>query len=253
MSIFDTSYDFKTDNPGKKDFDADRDSETLKSYHELLWRKELPSGVLFEPKAPSSAGERRKNYLRFEGGELGTHVYGSDAITNSYTRWIEPKALADAIASLDENQRSRYLNPPYTIGSAMIWPVRTKDRYTINTARRNSVGDRMDLTLECIRRHYAKEEGNRLSKATDAYADFFDLFVDFQQFVDFFHFQDLVTPNYEAVEFFLPLENFNRPATPTSDDEYVEYREKVLEFIEGRNARMANWVRRHSPEVEVRG
>ena len=60
------------------------------------------------------------------------HWYGSDAITASYTGWLRPRPLVDAIAGLTEEQRARYLNPPYTIGSAMIWPVRSKDRPTIN-------------------------------------------------------------------------------------------------------------------------
>lgn len=252
MGIFDTSYDFKADDTGRKDFDADRDSETLKSYHELLWTKDLPSGALFEPKAPSTATERRKNYLRFEGGDLGTHVYGSDAITHSYTGWITPHALADVIASLDEDQRARYLNPPYTISSAMIWPVRT-NTHTMNQARKSNVGDRMDLTLECIRRHYDGEQQHPLAKVTGAYSDFFDLFVDFRQFVDFFHFQDLVTDDYSEVRFYLPLENFERSATPATKEEYVTYSENMLAFIEARNLRIAGWVKEHHPEVEVRG
>lgn len=47
---------------------------------------------------------------------------------------MRPRPLADAISGLNEKQRTRYLNPPYTIGSAMIWPVRKKDRPTINQA-----------------------------------------------------------------------------------------------------------------------
>ncbi|MHA7291176.1 DUF6994 family protein [Arthrobacter sp. MDT3-24] len=72
---------------------------------------------------------------------------------------------------MNEDQKSRYLNPPYTIGSSMIWPVRTKDQPTMNKARGfgpegKQVGDRMDLTLECIRRHYAGEPGSPLSKTS---------------------------------------------------------------------------------------
>jgi transcriptional regulator with XRE-family HTH domain len=39
------------------------------------------------------------------------HCYGSDTITSSYTGRSRPKSLAAAIASLDDDQRSRYLNP----------------------------------------------------------------------------------------------------------------------------------------------
>lgn len=133
----------------------------------------------------------------------------------------------------------------------MIWPVRKKDPYTMNTARglHPRIGDRMDLTLECIRRHYAGEPGNLLAAATTAYEDFFDLFDDFKGFVKFFHFQDLVRPDsdYEKVEYFLPLENFKRLGTPTSKDEYVEYRHNVLKFIELRSVRMVKWVMEGRP------
>lgn len=185
-------------------------------------------------------------YLAYEADGKG-FVLGSDAITSSYTRWSRPRSLVNAIASLDENQRSRYLNPPYTIGSAMIWPVRKKDRPTMNTACgfRLLIADRMDLTLECIRRHYAGEPSSPLADVINAYADFFELFEGFTEFVEFFHFQDLVTPDYDEVRFYLPFDNFKRSGTPTTTDEYVEYREKTLEFIEGRKRRMAEWVMEH--------
>ncbi|WP_159619457.1 DUF6994 family protein [Arthrobacter zhaoguopingii] len=259
MCVFDTSYDYKSDNQGQSGFDADRDSDQLKADHELLWTKELPSGVLFEPKAPTESVKRRNNYLLFDGGSLGRHVYGSDAITNSYTDWTTPYALADAIASLDEEQKSRYLNQPYTIGSAMIWPVQTKEQreaqgrvQTMNQARKSSVFDRMDLTLECIRRYYAGDPRHPLNKITEAYGEFFELFEDFRNFVDFFHFQDLVTPDYK-VRYFLPLDPFKCAGTPASREEYIEYRENVLAFIEGRNRRMADWVRKHHCDVEDDG
>jgi hypothetical protein len=42
------------------------------------------------------------------------------------------------------------------------------------------IADRMDLTLECIRRHYAGEPGSPLSDVTTNYADFFKLFGTFK-------------------------------------------------------------------------
>lgn len=177
------------------------------------------------------APPRSRNYLGFSSSG-GDFVCGSDAITNSYTRWGKPVTLVNAIASLNHDQRSRYLNPQYTIGSAMIWPVRTKDQPTMNQARgtRQLVADRMDLTLECIRLHYRDETWNPLSDVISAYKDFFDLFDDFKGFVDFFHFQDLVTPDYENVEFYLKEDSgdFNRAGMPATTEEYVEYRENVL-------------------------
>ena len=234
---FDDDYNFRDDTPAGKDPDSHR--PTLRRYHRLLWSKPLPDGRPFE----LHTGRALSPYLEYEADGKGS-VLGSDAITSSYTRWSRPRSLVNAIASLDENQRSRYLNPPYTIGSAMIWPVRKKDRPTMNTARgfRLLIADRMDLTLECIRRHYAGEPSSPLADVINAYADFFELFEGFTEFVEFFHFQDLVTPDYDEVRFYLPFDNFKRSGTPTTTDEYVEYREKTLEFIDGRKRRMAEWV-----------
>jgi hypothetical protein len=219
--------------------------------HELLWTKQLNSGVLFAPTAPSV---RRKGYLIFTDTLGAQRWYGSDAITSSYTNWLRPGSLVDALAGLNEEQRSRYLDPPYTIGSAMIWPVRKKDRPTMNTARglRLVVADRMDLTLECIRRHYAGEPESPLASVINAYSDFFALFDGFKEFVDFFHLQDLVTPAYNEIRFYLPFTNFERSGTPATTEEYVTYRETTLKFITSRERRMADWVREHRPEIEVR-
>jgi hypothetical protein len=119
-----------------------------------------------------------------------------------------------------------------------------------------SEADRMDLTLECVRRHYTGEPGSALSDVTDAYQDFFELFGQreqgFKKFVDFFHFQDLVTPDYKAVRFYLPLKNFEHSGVPATTKEYATYRNAALQFIEGRGRRMAEWVTEHHPELEVR-
>ena len=168
---FDDDYNFRDDTPAGKD--PDSRSPRLRRYQRLLWSKPLPDGRPFE----LHAGRALSPYLEYEADGKG-FILGSDAITSSYTRWSRPRSLVNAIASLDENQRSRYLNPPYTIGSAMIWPVRKKDRPTMNTARgfRLLIADRMDLTLECIRRHYAGEPSSPLADVINAYADFFELF-----------------------------------------------------------------------------
>lgn len=254
MRVFDTTYDYKSDKPAKTGPDADRDSPRLRSDHELLWTKTLGSGVLFAPTAPPA---RRTGYLIFTDATGSRHWYGSDAITNSYTRWSRPMTLVQAISGLTDEQKSRYLNPPYTIGSSMIWPVRTKDRPTMNTARGFGpsgwlIGDRMDLTLECIRRHYGGELESPLTGVINAYADFFALFDGFVEFVDFFHLQDLVTPAYDEVLFHLPFTGFTGSGVPATTGEYVTYREATLEFIERRSHRMAKWVTDSHPEIEVR-
>ncbi|MHA6695325.1 DUF6994 family protein [Homoserinimonas sp. A520] len=241
---FDVSFDFRTDVPVGKD--PDEFSARLRATHRLLWSRPLNSGTALELVAPSS---RRKGYLLNaypNGPEL---CFGSDAITNSYTTWIRPRTLVNAIAELDEHQRLRYLNPAYTVGSTMIWPVRTKDQPTINQARgtRSEIADRIDLTLECVRLHYAGDSDSPLADVFHAYRDFFSLFADFSEFITFFHFQDLVTDDHTRVEFFLPFDGFDRPGTPQSTDEYITYREATVSFIEGRERLISDRMTRVQP------
>ena len=62
---------------------------------------------------------------------------------------------------------------------------------TFITSRRcegfsSAISDRMDLTLECIRRHYIGE-WSPLTKVLERYSDFFALFRDFAGYVDFWY------------------------------------------------------------------
>jgi len=235
MVDFDPAFDFASDTPVGKD--PDEYSPTLRRYHRLLWSKPLPSGGFFSLDLPVPASS---GYLIHARAGVDDLYLGSDAITNSYSRWRRPSALAAAIASLSDEQRATYLDPPYTVGSAMVWPVRSKDRPTINQARgtRGKFADRMDLTLECVRRHYTGE-ASPLGDVLRVYGDFFELFVDFRQFVDFFHFQDLVDERYEQVRLFLPRHGFERHGAPGTLEEYVALREGSMEFIGQRGRRMA--------------
>jgi hypothetical protein len=73
---------------------------------------------------------------------------------------------------------------------------------TINAARgfNRKISDRMDLTLECVRRYYRRED-SPLAPALGRYAGFFTLFEDFQGYVDFFLLQDLVSQGHGKVAF----------------------------------------------------
>lgn len=258
MRAFDLSFDYETDKPARTSPDADRDSPRLRLDHELLWTKPLRSGVTFAPAAPSI---RRVGYLIWSDGSGAQHWYGSDSITHSYTKWATPKALVEVKAALSEEQRALYLSPQYTIASSTIWPVRSKGLPTINTARGfgptgRVLRDRIDLTLECIRRHYEGVD-NTLASVLTAYGDFFTLFDGFAEFTEFFHFQDLIRPDFSAVRSLmrpdevLAQRDFEQEATPTTVEEYVAYREATLEFITRRGDRMADWVEKFHPEVEV--
>jgi hypothetical protein len=86
---------------------------------------------------------------------------------------------------------------------------------------------------------------DRVCKLLNAHADFFALFDGFAAFMEFFRLQELVTPGFDEVRFYVPRDNFERSGTPPTKEEYVTYRERALEFIAARNGRMAEWVEGH--------
>ena len=118
-------------------------------------------------------------------------------------------------------------------------------KMTINGARgcHPRIRDRFDLTVEFIRRHYL-EEDSPLRAVLKRYADFFELFVDFRGFVEFFLLQDAVTVECDAVIFSAPLGDFGTSsAVPQTMEEYREYRQRAIAFIEARNRRIAEYCR----------
>jgi hypothetical protein len=52
-----------------------------------------------------------------------------------------------------------------------------------------------------------------------------------------------VTSDSQRVQFLLPFDDFQRPATPSTVEEYVAYMEATLAFIARRQDRMHDWVR----------
>ena len=95
--------------------------------------------------------------------------------------------------------------------------------------------------MECIRRFYAGED-SPLYKCLNGYKSFFDLFVDFKGYTDFFFMQDLVTDDYSAIRFLTWFDGFssNFPL-PKTVEEYNDYLRNVMTFSESRNKRIAEW------------
>lgn len=220
--MIDPNFDFFSDTPPGKDPDAH--SPTLRRYHQTLWSKDLPNGEKFNLSMSYGC------YLRWN-----KFAMSSDAITNSYRG---NKKMASIIAEV-QSDADELFEAGSTIGAYIIFPSYRVDRKnTINGARGMNIkiADRFDLTLECIRRHYARGE-SPLSDVLERYKDYFDLFVDFKGYVDFFLLQDLVESDYQ-VKFFLPFDNFKRRGAPESADEYRALKEATVVFIKARAQRM---------------
>ena len=183
------------------------------------------------------SADRPGAYLH-HASELGTFRLSSDTVIRTFRR---TRRMAPVINQIPEEEQEAFSSLGYSIGGMMIFPGnRVGGKWTINQARGMSakIGDRFDLTLECIRRHYAGLE-SPLTDVLARYRGFFDLFSSFPGYVDFFLLQDLVTADYGGIAFFAPCDDFVTSPYPASLDDYMPYRTLTIEFVKARNARIA--------------
>ena len=231
MSSIDIAFDFRLDSFGK---DPDSHSATLKSYHKKLWSKPLPNGEVF-----NLQDDLTGTYLYFETPRNLIHL-SSDSITHSYKDVVK---MLDLLKQIDPMEIEDFKNLGYTIGGFILFPSKRIDgKMNINGARgfNSKIADRFDLTLECIRRHYSKGI-SPLSDVLDRYKDFFQLFINFEGYVDFFFLNDLVNSDYSKIKFFVPVTDaFANPPLPQRVDEYLQYKSAAMDFLTKRNARMVN-------------
>jgi hypothetical protein len=229
LSHIDINFDFRSDTPLGKD--PDSFSPMLRSFHKLLWSKPLPSGFLFSLDDTKSGA-----YLHHE-SELGEFFLSSDTGTHTFSRWA---SMAHIIAQVNSIDIEAFRRLAYTMGSMIIFPGnRIEGKSTINGARgfHPLIKDRIDLTLECIRRHYISED-SPLSETLNRYQDFFRLFQSFQGYVEFFLLQDLVSEDFSRIQFLMPFENFKTPAVPKTLGEYLSYKDLTIKYINARNQRI---------------
>ncbi|MCL3838320.1 DUF6994 family protein [Aeromicrobium duanguangcaii] len=223
----DTDFDVRLDARGK---DPDSFSPTLRQYHQRLWSKQLPDGTTFELHTDTP-----DVYLHHR-SDKGDFWLSSDSIIPTFTTQA---AMQPIIGCADPASIESFVHLAYTVGGFIIWPAQRVDgKQTLNGARgfHPRIKDRMDLTLECIRRHYCGLP-SPLGETLNRYTDFFELFNGFAGYVEFFLLQDLLTPD-DGVDFFLPFEDFRGPAVPRDLDGYMAYRERTIAFIAHRNERM---------------
>lgn len=230
----DVTFDLRTDAGGK---DPDSHSPTLREYHRLLWSKELPSGRRIEFDTHT-----RGAYLHHD-SDLGQVVLSSDIIVVSLSYLRQMAALEKEIRP---SLLNRFARSYRTIGGYLVFPAnRIGGKMTINGAKgfHPRIKDRSDLTLECIRRHYAGVD-SPLTEPLARYADFFALFGDFAGYVDFFLLQDAVNPDGSVI-FYTPFADFTTSPLPTSVSEYRDYLQACMTFVAARGNRIAVWATQH--------
>lgn len=224
LKNIDISFDVQSDSHGK---DPDSASETLKTYHQLLWSKQLPNGESFD------LIKGKGYYLKWKDFYLG-----SDSITVSFLNGRKPiKDLETQIPNFEEFKRD-YWHETYTIGGSIIFP---QNSWSMNRARgcHPRICDRWDLTLECIKRFY-NQEPSPLDKALYKSESFFRLFIDFKGYVDFFLLQDCVDDNYN-VKLWLNTALFETMPLPKTIDIYLKWIESQRNFVKQRGLRINDY------------
>lgn len=211
--------------------DADRYSTRLQEYHRLLWSKPLPNGKMFEL-------EKIEKCRLYHESELGEFFLSSDRAVATFSR---RKGNTEIISLIPKDKLEYFKYITETIGAIIIWPSnKIGNMQTINGARgfSNKVSDRLDLTLECIRRYYLGQE-SPLEKTLKRYDKFFKLFEDFKGYTNFFLFQDWVSSDYTSVKIAPPFDNFKSVPISKTTDEYMRYMEHIIELVEARNRKIA--------------
>lgn len=239
----DVYYDFTSDTPGFWDgfwernsglgaggADPDSRSPMARRYHQLLWSRKLPNGEIMELE-----DGRSKFYLKWN-----DIWFGSDSITATFRYYRNQEFLKEVERAVPDYKAfvENYLRKLYTIGGLILLP---SFRWCLNQARGCNIriSDRWDLTMECIRRFY-EGEPNPLEKTLNHPTNrrFFSLFRDFKGFVDFFFLQDCVTKDYRKVILWLDTPLFETNPIPKTTDDYFDFINKELAFVDQRNQRI---------------
>lgn len=228
--IIDVTFDVRQDSSGK---DPDFASPTLRRFHKKLWNKTLPNGHRLElfDNVPG-------HYLLGKSSSFEISL-SSDTMCNSYVKRKRMQLITQPHLAPIEVFRKNL----YSIGGFILFPGKKVDGLnTINQERGwiKAIDDRFDLTLECIRLFYLGFE-SPLVKVLNRYTEFFDLFVDFRGYVEFFLLQDLVTDDLKNVKFFIPGGLSLGKGLPGTRDEYVEFMQNAQSFLEKRNQRILDW------------
>lgn len=234
----DPTFDVRIDTPPGEDPDAK--SPTLRRYHQLLWTKRLPDGrQLKVSDKPTRLAGGWYLYATVDGDPETERGWSSDSILITHTRYQRMAALR---ATIPQNVKDEFVTIGYTICGFMLWPQRRiGGAHTINMAKgmkSSTIADRMDLTLECIRRFYLDpEDSTPLAPTFRLYPEFFELFGDFRGYVDFWLFQDFVSDDYANVKFFLPFDEFETPYARDAEG-WEAFRVNTVACFEGRRRRM---------------
>ena len=242
--MIDTTFDFTTDSIGYWEgfwdrnaglgyggSDPDTASRTLRSYHRLLWSKPLPNGEVMDLKEGTGPFYLTWKDFRF----------GSDSIIVGF-RYQKYRYMIEQVMAKVGDYKAYYenmLRRSYTVGGTIIFPKHPSSMNQ-NKGTNTQISDRWDLTLECIRRYY-NDEDSPLYATIKGDKAFYDLFVDFKGYVDFFLLQDAVSEDYSKVNIWIGDTVFKESGLPKTLEEYFEFIDKEFDFLNKRNIRIQEY------------
>ena len=221
---------------GAGETDPDSTSAVLRQYHQALWSRSLPDGRYLDLDFGGAS-----DYLRY-----GDIRLSSDSITTGF-RYKKYGGMIESIQKQKDDYKSwmeKFIRSNYTIGGTIIFPAHPNSMNGRRGIDRR-IRDRWDLTLECIRLYYdgiTDSRSNPLGWVLDNDKDFFDLFADFNGYVEFFFLQDCVSDDCSAVKMWIPVRPFEDDPLPKSPDEYMRWIDASLSFVKKRNRRIADYI-----------
>lgn len=223
---------------GRSTRDIDTYSRKLHQYHYCLWKKELPynKGFFGIEKSKSKNGP-----FKFIFNDV---IYTSDTIFHTFRKFKRKsiQTLINTIKAKNPSYIENFHQSGITIASYIVFPGQKRNgKQTINQSRgfNSQLNDRFDLALECIRLFYLGKYDTPLGETLLVYKDFFELFTNFKGYIDFFLLNDLVTQDYQSIQFWLPFESFDiNSSLPKNEKEYELYRSNLINFVTKRNQRI---------------
>lgn len=202
--------------------DADYASPDLRIAMQKLYGRK---GFDFGKVANNFYDEDPKNHYRPDGYSTYTSLDG-----NYITRMPFRHKAVENNKALSE--RCHYLSG--TIAGELFFPARRLNGNTINQTRgvNSSINDMVYLTLESIKKYYAKErEDYPLKETIERYGYFFDNFNSFDEYIEYNLLQD-----YEMMP----------KKFPSNEIELVDFWKKSIVFLEARLRRIEEYAKQNN-------
>lgn len=239
MARIDPDRDFADDYRANRD--PDRFSGRLYEWHRALWSRSVTGVDPFGLEVVWAGGYT----MHLTTSDCRVFRLASDGLMQTWSgpgwHWRFQSDLLDEILA----DRCDFYRTASTIGGYLLWPLNRPGHtgQSINQTRGTTIAiaDRVDLTLECVRRHYlAPDAVNPLGECLNRYAAFFELFVDFETYVRFWLLDDLLTPDGGVRSFMTgeAIEEIRPVGVAQSIEEYGRFRAGSIAFVKARNDRI---------------